>query len=231
MKMGWQDLGHRIGSRVRFRMADADHILREFASAIIAGDADAVARQLAASPELARARFREGATRADAQAFFLSSIERYIVAGDSALHIAAAAHQAEIIRTLIRAGADVHTANRFGDQPLHIAARANPNAPRWNPAAQSATIAALIEAGAAPNAVNKRGVAPLHVAVRTRSAAAVRTLLNLGADPARKNKSGSTPLVLATFTTGRGGSGSPESKAQQREILELLEQRLAAGSH
>src|SRR5438552_18445207 len=91
-----RDLGHP-GSRGRFRMADADHTLREFASAIIAGDADAVSRQLAASPELARARFAEGATRREAQAFFLKWIERYIGAGDTALHIAAAAYQTGLV--------------------------------------------------------------------------------------------------------------------------------------
>ncbi len=208
-------------------MGDPDAALSEFVSVIIACDADAVSRQLGALPELARARFAEGATRREAQAFFLKWIERYIVAGDTALHIAAAAYQAGIVRHLLRAGADVHAGNRFGDQPHHVAARGNPNSARWNPAAQSATIAALVEAGADPNAVNKRGVAPLHVAVRTRSAAAVRILLDLGADPARKNKSGSAPLVLAKYTTGRGGSGSPEAKAQQEEILRLLEERLS----
>ena len=46
-----------------------------------------------------------------------------------------------------------------------------------------------------------------------------------GADAARKNKSGSTAIVLATHNTGRGGTGSPEAKEQQREILRLLENR------
>jgi len=58
--------------------------------------------------------------------------------------------------------------------------------------------------------------------VRTRCAAAVGTLLECGADPARKTKTGSTPMLLATKTTGRGGSGSAEAKAQQKEILRLL---------
>lgn len=203
-----------------------DGPLRKLVTAIIADDADAVSRQLTASPQLARARFEEGATRAEAQKFFLKSIERYIVAGDSALHIAAAAYQAGMVGHLLCAGADVRAQNRFGDQALHVAAGGNPNSARWNPAAQSATIAALVEAGADPNAANKRGVAPLHVAVRTRSAQAVRTLLDLGADPAQKNKSGSTPLVLGKYTTGRGGSGSPQARAQQREILSLLEEHL-----
>jgi ankyrin repeat protein len=208
-------------------MTHAHDALREFVTAIIAGDTAAVSRQLAAWPELARARFEKGATRQEAQAFFLPSIERYIVAGDTALHIAAAAYKAGMVRDLIRAGADVAAKNRFGDQPLHVAARGNPNSKRWDPSAQTATMAALVEAGADPNAVNKRGVAPLHVAVRTRSAAAVRTLLDLGADPAPKNKSGSTPLRLAEVTSGRGGSGSPAAKTQQGEIVRLLEERKA----
>lgn len=205
-------------------MKDSD--LREFVTAIIAGDGKAVARQLAISPEMACARFAEGATRQHAQEFFLTEIERYIVGGDTALHLASAAYQAEIVRELVRAGADVHAGNRFGDQPLHAAARGNPNSVRWDPEAQTATIAALIEAGADPNAANKRGVTPLHVAVRTRSAAAVRTLVDLGAEPARKNKSGSTPLRLAQITSGRGGSGSPECKEQQEQILRLLLPRI-----
>jgi hypothetical protein len=40
---------------------------------------------------------------------------------------------------------------------------------------------------------------------------------------AAKNKTGSTPMQLATWTTGRGGSGSPESRRQQEEIVRLLE--------
>jgi hypothetical protein len=200
--------------------------LRSLIDAITGGDAAAVRRQLAASPGLVRACFEEGATRQEAEEFFLREIDRYIVAGDTALHIAAAAHNAEIVRILVESGADVHAANRFGDQPLHAAARANPSSERWKPAAQTATIAELVGAGADPNTVNKRGVAPLHVAVRARSAAAVRALLELGADPARKNKSGSTPLVLAKYTTGRSGSGSPESREQQKEIQRLLDERL-----
>jgi hypothetical protein len=35
---------------------------------------------------------------------------------------------------------------------------------------------------------------------------------------------GSTSMLLATQTTGRGGGGSPEAKAQQKEIVRLLEE-------
>jgi ankyrin repeat protein len=89
-------------------------------------------------------------------------------------------------------------------------------------------IVLLIQAGANPNAPDKLGMTPLHKAVRSRCAHAVRALLDHGADPARKNKSGSTPMVLANHTTGRGGTGSVEAKAQQREIVLMLEQALAA---
>jgi ankyrin repeat protein len=65
----------------------------------------------------------------------------------------------------------------------------------------------------------------LHRAVRNRCAAAVRTLLEGGADPKRKNKNGSAPMLLATHNTGRGGTGSPEAKEQQMEIVRLLEER------
>jgi ankyrin repeat protein len=46
--------------------------------------------------------------------------------------------------------------------------------------------------------------------------------LRNGADVRLKNKSGSTPLHLAVQNTGRGGTGSPEAKACQREIIALL---------
>jgi ankyrin repeat protein len=60
--------------------------------------------------------------------------------------------------------------------------------------------------------------------VRTRCAAAVKALLAGGANANAKNKSGSSPMQLATRNTGRGGSGAPEAKAQQIEIVRLLEE-------
>jgi ankyrin repeat protein len=210
-------------------MMDSDSVLRHFVNAIAKGDSAAALRMLAtSSAELARASFQAGATRQAAHEYFLDSIRRYVVAGDTALHIAAAAYQAEIARALIRAGADVHARNRFGDEPLHAAAVGGPGSPRWDPPAQAATIMCLVESGADPNTADKRGVTPLHRAVRTRCAEAVKTLLKLGADPLRKNKSGSTAMVLAKHNTGRGGTGSPEAKEQQREIVRLLEEQSAA---
>jgi hypothetical protein len=212
------------------KMVKSDSALRNLVTAIISADTAKVSLLLATSPELARACFQAGATRQTAKPYFLDQIGRYIVAGDTALHIAAASYRTEVVRKLLDAGADVHARNRFGDQPLHAAAAGIPGSSMWNPSAQAATIFCLIEAGAEPNAADKRGVAPLHRAVRTRCATAVRTLLECGADPARQNKSGSTPMLLATMNTGRGGTGSPEAKSEQAEILRLLKQSLSKRS-
>jgi ankyrin repeat protein len=209
-------------------MAKPDLALRELVVAIVAGNAINVSRLLAASPALSTASFQSGATRQTAKKYYLDLIERYIFAGDTALHIAAATYQTGIVRKLITAGADVHARNRFGDEALHAAAVGRPGSRMWDPPAQAATIICLIDAGADPNTADKRGVTPLHRAVRTRCALAVRTLLEYGADPVLRNKSGSTPMLLAIHNTGRGGAGSPEAKSQQQEILRLLEQRASA---
>ncbi|MFL6858902.1 MAG: ankyrin repeat domain-containing protein [Allosphingosinicella sp.] len=195
---------------------------------IASADDAALADLLAATPALARSALKEGATRARAADNFLGAIDHHLYAGDTALHVAAAAYRADLARRLIGLGAPVSATNRRGATPLHYAADGNPQAPRWDPEAQSAVIAALIEAGADPNAPDCGGVTPLHRAVRGRCAAAVRALLDGGADARRENGSGSTPLMLATRQTGRGGSGSREAKAQQAEIVALLERRLTA---
>jgi ankyrin repeat protein len=207
-------------------MDKLDSALWELFGAIVDGDVIAVSRQLSSSPCLAQASIQTGATRQEPNEFFLDPIKRCVYAGDTALHIAAAAYETEIARMLLAAGADVHARNRRGQESLHAASVGNPGSPRWNPSTQAAMIVFLIEAGSDPNAMDKSGVSPLHKAIRSRCSEAVRTLLARGADPRFKNKSGSTPMVLATYNTGRGGSGSQAAKAEQREILRLLEQAL-----
>ncbi|MGZ6017463.1 MAG: ankyrin repeat domain-containing protein [Phenylobacterium sp.] len=191
----------------------------------VSDDPDRALVLLAADRDLAKAQIEVGASRADAQQWVLKAIGHYIYAGDSALHIAAAGFRVAIARRLIELGADVAAANRRRAQPLHNACDATPGSPTWNPEAQAEVVTLLIEAGADPNAADMNGVTPLHRAIRTRSARAVAALLAGGADPKRPNGNGSTPLDLASRQTGRGGSGSPEAKAQQAEILGRLEAR------
>jgi len=161
-----------------------------------------------------------------AKPYHIDEIGHYVYSGDTALHIAAASYREEIARKLIAMGADVRARNRRGAEPLHYAVDGKPGSHAWKPGAQAATVACLIEAGADPNALDKSGVTPLHRAVRTRCAAAVKVLLEGGADPRRKNKNGSTPMMLATLNTGRGGSGSREAKAQQEQIVQLLQEHI-----
>jgi hypothetical protein len=59
--------------------------------------------------------------------------------------------------------------------------------------------------------------------VRNRCSAAVEALLSAGADPDLENDRGSTASDLARWTTGRGGTGSEEARAEQGTIIELLE--------
>jgi hypothetical protein len=193
--------------------------------AIVVGDA-AAARLIAASPDLARARLAAGAARNGAGSCFFDAITHYVYAGDTALHVAAAAYRPGIAQALIACGADVGAVNRRGATPLHYAADGVPGSPAFDPAAQAGVIACLIAAGADPNAATADGVTPLHRAVRTRCAGAVAALLEGGADPRRRTGRGTTPADLATRTTGRGGSGSAAAKAEQADILRLFD-RLA----
>lgn len=205
-----------------------DDALRTLVEAIVAGDTATASTLLAEQPRLATAREPRGATRQESTSNFFDAIGHYIYGGDTALHMAAAGYRVDIIRILLHAGAEVGAANRRGAQPLHYAADTALSRPNWDPHAQAQGITMLIEAGADPNALDKSGVAPLHRAVRTRSASAVTALLDGGADPLLRNKSGSTPWKLASMTTGRGGSGSPKAKAQQEDIVRILERHGAA---
>jgi|SRR5579883_3354400 len=202
-----------------------DPLFARLIQAIVAGDAAEATDLIASSPALVRQCLAEGATRQRASDFFFREIAHYLYAGDTALHAAAAGYRLQIAKTLVEKGAPVLAANRRGAHPLHYAADGRPH---WNSEAQADVIVFLIDAGADPNALDKSGVAPLHRAVRQRCAGAVDALLRNGAVVGLKNKSGSTPLHLAVQNTGKGGSGSPESKAMQENIIELL---LKAGAN
>ena len=204
-------------------MAGGRSELDDLLAAIVAGDEVTAQRLLATNPDLATERVTVGATRADARSHFLDAIGHYVYAGDTALHVAAAAHGAHVVSALTEAGADVGAANRRGAQPLHYAVDGGPNSPVWDPEAQAETVRRLVRSGADPNAVDRNGTTPLHRAVRNRCAAAVEALLSLGADAQLPNGRGSRPAQLAQWTTGKGGSGSPAAKEQQARIVQLLE--------
>src|SRR5256714_8993351 len=202
-------------------MPKVKSVFLDFARHVVTGDFAELSRRLAASPSLATAPAEVGAARRGAPDFFFIEIAHYLYAGDTALHMAAAAFRYPVAKLLIARGADCRAQNRRGAEPLHYAADAN----RWEPTAQVETIAYLLSAGADPNALDRSGVAPLQRAVRTRSLPAVRALLDGGAKARAPNKAGSTPLHLAVQTTGRGGSGSEHARQQQAGIIKLLLER------
>jgi hypothetical protein len=193
--------------------------------AIVAGDDARAGHLLDDRAELATAVLATGATRQGPNDWFFEEIRHYVYAGDTALHAAAAAHRPDIVGQLLERGADVGARNRRGAEPLHYAVDGGGDA-----AAQRATVERLLAAGADPNAVDKSGVSPLHRAIRNRCADAVDALLEGGADPTRPNGKGSTPAQLAAWTTGKSGSGTPEAKAQQAEIVRLLATAGARGA-
>src|SRR5437660_8669297 len=111
-----------------------------FVRHVVRGEVEEVSRRLAASPALATASADVGATREDAATFFFREIAHYLYAGDTALHLAAAAFRRPVAALLVAHGADCRARNRRGAEPLHYAADAN----RWEPAAQAETIAYLL---------------------------------------------------------------------------------------
>jgi hypothetical protein len=130
----------------------------DFVREVVDGDIEAVSRRLESNPFFAVIPSGVGATRQDASTFFFSEIAHYLYAGDTALHMAAAAIRRPLAELLVAYGADCHARNRRGAEPLHYAADAN----HWNPSAQAETIEYLLAVGANPNALNSDGVPPLH---------------------------------------------------------------------
>jgi ankyrin repeat protein len=196
--------------------------LHQLVAAIVAREEMAAMALLAASPELVQAQVSSGATRRDPAPYFFDSIRHYMYAGDTALHMAAAASHVRIVEELIERQAKIRARNRRGAEPLHYAVDGGPGLATWDQPAQAAIIARLIAAGADPNARDQSGVAPLHRAVRNRCAIAVKALIAGGADPRMPNRNGSTPWTLANQPTGKSGAGSIEAKAEQAAIVRML---------
>jgi Ankyrin repeats (many copies)/Ankyrin repeat len=190
--------------------------LRRLLAAIANGDHEAAAALLTATPSLATARL------ARRDEFFLAERLTQVYEGDTALHAAAFSYDSGMARDLITRGAGIRARNRRGAEPLHAAVTGVPGAASWDPARQREVIVSLIGAGADPNAAAAGGVTPLHRAVRNRCSAAVEALLRAGGDPRLRTDRGSTAADLARWATGRGGTGSPAARAEQRIIVGLL---------
>jgi ankyrin repeat protein len=108
--------------------------------------------------------------------------------GTTALHRAVQRDDVAAVEKLLRAGADVKAANRYGVTPLLIACT-NGNV---------AIIERLVGAGADPDAESPSGETPLMTAARTGKVEAIRFLLLHGADVNKKESArGQTALMWA----------------------------------
>jgi len=125
-----------------------EHALQALLRAIASRDRSMTSRLLAESPLLARRAIKVGATRKEASAYHFDEIGHYVYAGDTALHVAAAAYERDIAEELLSKGANVSARNRRGAEPLHYAADGAPASDAWNPDAQYAIVEFLIRAGA-----------------------------------------------------------------------------------
>ena len=118
-----------------------DGALLALFDAIASGDYLEIERRLDSSRGLASCPIHTGASRQDAETYFLSAIRHYVYAGDTALHIAAAAHQRGLAESLVARGADVRARNRRGAEPLHYAADGSPGAEHWDSVAPGDIVA------------------------------------------------------------------------------------------
>lgn len=185
----------------------------ELLAAIVANEAQAV-QLVRATPDIAHSRV--------ARERLVEEVPHQIYAGDTALHLAAAALRPLAVEALIAAGADANAENRRGATALHYACDARPGAGKpWAHSQQRAVIERLLDAGADIEHQDKAGSAPLHRAVRARNPEAVRCLLERGARVgAAHGRQRTTPLHIATHSTG--ASGTKGAVAEQQAIIQLL---------
>src|SRR5436189_222321 len=120
--------------------------LHQLLRVIASRDGQTTGRLLARSPDLACQAVSVGATRQAARAYFFEEINHYVYAGDTPLHVAAAAYQRKVAEQLVSRGAHVRARNRRGAEPLHYASDGSPDSLAWQPDAQYATVEFLIDA-------------------------------------------------------------------------------------
>src|SRR5580704_2566105 len=93
---------------------ECDDVLLALFAAIASHDHVDVTRLLDQTPGLVTTPLRVGASRQDPRPFFLLPIRHYVYAGDTALHVAAAAHHPGLAEMLVAQGAAVRARNRSG---------------------------------------------------------------------------------------------------------------------
>lgn len=111
--------------------------------------------------------------------------------GMTALMMAAADGQLEVVKALVASGADIHAKDDRGFTALMCACY-NPELDRGFPA----VVKALIDAGADIETQIFYGVRPLMLAAGGGEAGVVEVLLKAGAEPKARNEGGRTALMM-----------------------------------
>ena len=134
------------------------------------------------------------------------------------LHLASRRDHAEVVRMLLKFGADVTARNKHGMTPLHLTSQmevahtllessanvAAQSGTGWTPLhmvsrkGQVDVTRLLLKHGAGVNAQNQDGSTPLHLASRRGNVEVTRMLLERGADVKAQDEDRSTPLHLAS---------------------------------
>lgn len=149
-----------------------------------------------------------------------SAVRRPLLRGATALHAAASAADAKIVRYLLDSGADPNVQNDDGATPLHAAL--NPRYVSGKPLASREQVARLLlERGAQPGLADDAANTPLHVAARYGVASMVKQLLEADADPLRQNISGHTPIALV-WPYYDSQDGSADYASALDSILKML---------
>lgn len=119
-------------------------------------------------------------------------VRTFATDGFGPLHLACYFHHTEIVKLLLRAGADpnVVSDNSVKIRPLHSVMS------QTDHAAGAEIVGLLLSAGADPRAGNALGVQPIHLAVVNGHEVAAQLLIAAGADPNARANDGKTPSMM-----------------------------------
>ena len=107
-----------------------------------------------------------------------------VFAGHTALQAASQNGHLEVLRLLLRSGADLELEDKDGDRAVHHAAFGD----------EPGVMEVIAAAGSDLNARNKRRQTALHIAVNKGHVGVVKMLLSLGCHPSLQDSEGDTPL-------------------------------------
>ncbi len=128
--------------------------------------------------------------------------------GFTALHLAAKLGKEDVIKLLVKKGADISLKDERNRTPLFLAAENN----------NTNSITPLISKGAKVNIQDKQHKTALHYAVIEKAKNAVEALLQKEADPNLKDKDGKTPLHYAAQNGHREITTALVNNHAQRNI-------------